>query len=231
MLAKLFRKTRKAIVFVTIYAFLLATLPAYAYLPPISNAQMYTLATQGNVPALRAAVQRGLNIDTLDRYGNTALCHAILQRNYTAYNALRAAGANPYHPCVRNLRNGYYDSFLSSKRVVPTTANSREAYAYMGEDDSWFSAAAWWTLGGILLGGALILIFSGGGGGDSGYYFPQYKSTDYSLGALAGTNRPDYPADFPYDPVILLEQNGGTLTNGSGPDYNLGGDNPRSLRI
>ncbi len=226
MLAKLFRKTRKAIVFVTIYAFLLATLPAYAYLPPISNAQMYTLATQGNVPALRAAVQRGLNIDTLDRYGNTALCHAILQRNYTAYNALRAAGANPYHPCVRNLRNGYYDSFLSSKRVVPTTANSREAYAYMGEDDSWFSAAAWWTLGGILLGGALILIFSGGGGGDSGYYFPQYKSTDYSLGALAGTNRPDYPADFPYDPVILLEQNGGTLTNGSGPDYNLGGDNP-----
>ena len=230
MLAKLFRKTRKAIVFVTIYAFLLATLPAYAYLPPISNAQMYTLATQGNVPALRAAVQRGLNIDTLDRYGNTALCHAILQRNYTAYNALRAAGANPYHPCVRNLRNGYYDSFLSSKRVAPTTANSREAYAYIGDDDSLFSPAVWWTLGGILLGGALILIFSGGGGGSNNYY-PVYKTTDYSLGSLAGTNRPNYPSDVPYDPVILLEQNGGELVNGSGPDYNLGGDNPEGWVI
>lgn len=225
MLAKLFRKTKKAIVFTTVYAFLLASLPAYAYLPPISNAQMYTLATQGNVPALRAAVQRGLNIDTLDRYGNTALCHAILQRNYTAYNALRAAGANPYHPCVRNLRNGYYDSFLSSKRVAPTTANSREAYAYIGDDDSLFSPAVWWTLGGILLGGALILIFSGGGGGSNNYY-PVYKTTDYSLGSLAGTNRPNYPSDVPYDPVILLEQNGGELVNGSGPDYNLGGDNP-----
>lgn len=230
MLAKLLRKAKKAIVFVTIYAFLVATLPAYAYLPPISNAQMYTLATQGNVPALRAAVQRGLNIDTLDRYGNTALCHAILQRNYTAYNALRAAGANPYHPCVRNLRAGYYDSFLSSKRVVPTTANSREAYAYMGEDDFLFSPATWWTLGGILLGGALILIFSGGGGG-SDNYFPVYKTTNYSLGALAGTNRPNYPSDVPYDPVILLEQNGGELVNGSGPDYNLGGDNPEGWVI
>ena len=214
MLAKLLRKAKKAIVFVTIYAFLVATLPAYAYLPPISNAQMYTLATQGNVPALRAAVQRGLNIDTLDRYGNTALCHAILQRNYTAYNALRAAGANPYHPCVRNLRAGYYDSFLSSKRVVPTTANSREAYAYMGEDDFLFSPATWWTLGGILLGGALILIFSGGGGG-SDNYFPVYKTTNYSLGALAGTNRPNYPSDVPYDPVILLEQNSQNLSCGA----------------
>lgn len=226
MLTKVFIKMRKVIVFVTIYAFLFSSLPARAYLPPISNAQMYTLATQGNVRALRAAIQRGLNIDTLDRYGNTALCHAIIQRNYTAYNALRAAGANPYHPCVRNIREGYYDSFLSSRRVVPTTANSREAYAYMGEEDFLFSSATWWTLGTILLGGALVLILGGGGGGSDGVYLPSYPTTDYSLGSIAGTWRPAYPADYPYDPVILQEQDGGTLTNGSGPDYNLGGDNP-----
>ena len=207
MLANVFIKLRKVIYFVTVYAFLFASLPAQAYLPPISNAQMYTLATQGNVRALRAAMQRGLNIDTLDRYGNTALCHAIIQRNYTAYNTLRAAGANPYHPCVRNLREGYYDFFLASKRVVPTTANSREAYAYMGEEEFMFSSATWWALGAVLLGGGLALALGGGGGGSNDVFIPVYPTTDYSLGSLAGTSRPNYPSTNPYDPAILLEIN------------------------
>ncbi len=231
MLANVFIKLRKVIYFVTVYAFLFASLPAQAYLPPISNAQMYTLATQGNVRALRAAMQRGLNIDTLDRYGNTALCHAIIQRNYTAYNTLRAAGANPYHPCVRNLREGYYDSFLASKRVVPTTANSREAYAYMGEEEFMFSSATWWALGAVLLGGGLALALGGGGGGSNDVFIPVYPTTDYSLGSLAGTSRPSYPSTNPYDPAILLEINGGTITNGAAPDYNLGGNNPNGWSI
>ena len=84
-----FFKQNKLIALMAIGFVLSFCSPALAYLPPISNAQMYTLATMGNVRALRAAIQRGLNIDTLDRNGNTALCHAIKQRNYTAYNTTR----------------------------------------------------------------------------------------------------------------------------------------------
>ena len=206
--------------------FAFTSFSAHAYLPPISNAQMYSLATMGNVQALRAAIQRGLNIDTLDRNGNTALCHSILQRNYTAYNTLRAAGANPNHPCVQNVSNNNYDSFMASNRVVPITANSREAYAYMGQEDYIFSTRTWLIGGALLLGGLAALLLGGGGGGGSGggYYF--YPTTNYSLGAIAGTKRPDQPESNPYNPIILLEQNGGTITNGTFPDYNLGGSNP-----
>lgn len=203
--------------------------PAQAFLPPISNAQMYTLASMGNVRALRAAVQRGLNIDTLDRNGNTALCHAIKQRNYTAYNTLRAAGANPNHPCIQNVIQRNYSSFMQSRRVVPTTANSREAYAYLGEEDYFLSPRAWLIGGAILLGGALVLILGGGGGGggSGGFFpFPSYPTTDYSLGGIAGTSRPSNPESSVYNPVILLEQFGGTLTNGAFPDYNFGDGNP-----
>ncbi len=193
------------------------------YLPPISNAQMYTLATMGNVRALRAAIQRGLNIDTLDRYGNTALCHAVKQRNYTAYNTLRAAGANPHHPCMRNIVERNYDSFMGSRRVVPTTANSRDAYAYLGEEDYFLSTRTWLIGGAILLGGALALLLGGGGGGGNDVFYPlTYNETDFSLGGTAGTSTPNKTESGSYNKVILLEQFGGTITNGSYPDYNFG---------
>ena len=88
---------RKAVSVISAAAFCLASSPVVRAggLPPISLAQMYSYASQGNVRALRAAVQRGLNIDSRDRFGNTGLCHAILQDNCTAYNAFRSAGANP----------------------------------------------------------------------------------------------------------------------------------------
>ncbi len=197
--------------------------PALAYLPPISNAQMYTLATMGNVRALRAAIQRGLNIDTLDRNGNTALCHAIKQRNYTAYNTLRAAGANPNHPCMQNLMARNRDSFMQSRRVVPTTANSREAYAYLGEEDYLLSPTAWLIGGAILLGGILVAVMGGGGGGGNDFFFPlSYNETDYSLGGTVGTATPSSPETSNYNRVILDEQLGGSLTNGAFPDYNFG---------
>ena len=222
MLKKYLIKTKKVIVFITIYAFLLAGMPARAYLPPLSNAQLYTLAVQGNVRALRAAVQRGLNIDSLDRYGNTALCHSIIKRNYTAYNTLRAAGANPHHPCIQNIANGNYDSFVASRRVVPATANSRQAYAYVGDDDTIWTTGMWATAGAVLLGGIIALVLSSSGGGSDD--FVPYETTDYSLAGVVGTERPDYPQDYPYNPIILLEQNGNTIVNGYYPDYNLGGD-------
>ena len=213
---------RKVIVFTTIYTFLVASLPkvAWAYLPPLSNAQLYTLAARGNVRALKAAVQRGLNIDSLDRYGNTALCHAITRRNYIAYNTLRAAGANPNHPCTQNLAVRNRDSFLASRRVVPATANSRQAYSYIGEEEFALSGTTLLVSGIILAGAALAVILSSGGGGSNNS--TPYESTAYSLAGIVGTKRPNYSADYPYNPVILLEQNGFTITNGSYPDYSLG---------
>ena len=215
---------RKLFVFATVYSFLLGSLPrvAWAYLPPLSNAQLYTLAARGNVRALKAAVQRGLNIDSLDRYGNTALCHAISQRNYIAYNTLRAAGANPNHPCTQNLAAYNRDSFLASRRVVPSSANSRQAYSYVGDEEFVFSDSALLLGGLVLAGAALAVAFSSGGGGSDGDSSSSYKITENSLAGIVGTQRPDYPSNFQYSPVILLSQSGSSITNGKYPDYDLG---------
>ncbi len=213
------------VTFVTIYSFLLFAFPAKATLPPLSNAQVYTLASRGDVYALRAAIQRGLNIDSLDRNGNTALCHSIIQRNYTAYNALRAAGANPNHPCMQRIIAQNRESFLSSKRVVPTTANSRQAYSYVGDEEFVFSTESWITLGAILAGATIAVIFGlgGGGGGDDPQQY--YQTTDYNLAEIVGTKIPDTLESTPYSPIFLLAQNGNVIVNGYYPDYNLGGTN------
>ena len=204
-----FFKFKSIVTYVTIVAFYWATILSAVATPlrPISLAQMYSLASQGNVRALRAAVQRGMNIDATDRYGNTGLCHAILQRNYTAYNAFHASGANPRHPCIQNIPTYQYDSFMDSSRATPVTATPRDAYKEFADGEFVFSKTSW-VLGGLLLaGGITALVLSGsGGGGGSDYYFPSdsFTPTEDSLGALVGTDAPSSPVATPYVPVKIL---------------------------
>ena len=204
-----FFKFKSIVTYVTIVAFYWATILSAVATPlrPISLAQMYSLASQGNVRALRAAVQRGMNIDATDRYGNTGLCHAILQRNYTAYNAFHASGANPRHPCIQNIPTYQYDSFMNSSRATPVTATPRDAYKEFADGEFVFSKTSW-VLGGLLLaGGITALVLSGsGGGGGSDYYFPSdsFTPTEDSLGALVGTDAPSSPVATPYVPVKIL---------------------------
>ena len=163
---------KSIVTYLTMVSFYIATtLSAFAApLPPISLAQMYSLASQGNVRALRAAVQRGMNIDATDRYGNTGLCHSIYQNNYTAYNAFHASGANPRHPCIQNIPPQQYDYFMASSRATPVTATPRDAYKEFADGEFVFSTTTW-VIGGLLLAGGIAAIaLSGGGGGKKHHY-------------------------------------------------------------
>ncbi len=198
---------KSLVTYVTIVAFYFATTLSAQALPlrPISLAQMYSLASQGNVRALRAAVQRGMNIDATDRYGNTGLCHSIYQNNYTAYNAFHASGANPRHPCIQNIPPEQYDYFMASSRATPITATPRDAYKEFADGEFVFSTTTW-VIGGLLLAGGIAALVIGGSGGGSKnhYYFPtndSFTPTDDSLGAFVGTNVPTTPATSPYVPV------------------------------
>ena len=200
---------KSIVTYLTIVSFYIATtLSAFAApLPPISLAQMYSLASQGNVRALRAAVQRGMNIDATDRYGNTGLCHSIYQNNYTAYNAFHASGANPRHPCIQNIPPQQYDYFMASSRATPVTATPRDAYKEFADGEFVFSTTTW-VIGGLLLAGGIAAIaLSGGGGGKKHhYYFPpndSFTPTDDSLGAFVGTETPSAPENSPYTPVKI----------------------------
>lgn len=205
---------RKAITLLSLAAFCFAYSPASwaVGLPPISLAQMYSYASSGNVRALRAAVQRGLNIDSRDRFGNTGLCHAILQNNCTAYNAFRASGANPHSSCIQNIPSQQYDRFMSQSCAAAITDTPRQAYNKFNEGE-FIVAKRTWIIGGILLAGGLVALFSGGGGGGSNAYFIPYTEPDDSLAKYAGTKAPDTPETSPYVAVKYFADNNKTITN------------------
>ena len=206
---------RKAVTVVSAAAFCLASSPAVkAGLPPISLAQMYSYASSGNVRALRAAVQRGLNIDSVDRFGNTGLCHAILQNNCTAYNAFRSAGANPRSPCIQNIPTRQYDNFMDQSCAAAITDTPRQAYNKFNEGE-FIIAKHTWIIGGILLAGGLVAILAGGGGGGGGshYYFVPYTEPDDSLAKFAGTKSPNTPESSPYKAIKYFADNNQTIVN------------------
>lgn len=206
---------RKAVTVVSAAAFCLASSPAVkAGLPPISLAQMYSYASSGNVRALRAAVQRGLNIDSVDRFGNTGLCHAILQNNCTAYNAFRSAGANPRSPCIQNIPTRQYDNFMNQSCAAAITDTPRQAYNKFNEGE-FIIAKRTWIIGGILLAGGLVAILAGGGGGGGGshYYFVPYTEPDDSLAKFAGTKSPNTPESSPYKAIKYFADNNQTIVN------------------
>lgn len=205
---------RKAVTVVSAAAFCLASSPAVkAGLTPISLAQMYSYASSGNVRALRAAVQRGLNIDSVDRFGNTGLCHAILQNNCTAYNAFRSAGANPRSPCIQNIPTRQYDNFMDQSCAAAITDTPRQAYNKFNEGE-FIIAKRTWIIGGILLAGGLVAILAGGGGGGgSHYYFVPYTEPDDSLAKFAGTKSPNTPESSPYKAIKYFADNNQTIVN------------------
>ena len=204
---------RKAITLLSLAAFCFAYSPVTLAvgLPPISLAQMYSYASSGNVRALRAAVQRGLNIDSRDRFGNTGLCHAILQNNCTAYNAFRASGANPRSSCIQNIPTQQYDRFMEQSCAADINDTPRQAYNKFNEGE-FIVAKRTWIIGGILLAGGLVALFSGGGGGSSAYFIP-YTEPDDSLAKYAGTKNPDTPETSPYVPIKYFADNNKTITN------------------
>ncbi len=177
---------------VTIFAagfYLLESTSAYGLLAPMSLSQMYGYASKGDVRTLRLATQRGLNIDTVDRHGNTGLCYAILSNNVAAYNSFKAAGANPRHGCTQNIPRAQYNKFMAQSGVYQETQTSREAYRYFNKGEYVISPTVWWVGGALLAGAGAALAFSGGGGGGGGSGGDGFTPTNDSLGTFAGNNR------------------------------------------
>ena len=159
-------------------------------LSPISFDEMYSLAQRGDVESLRASVRRGMNIDVMKSNGDTGLCIAAKNHDSYTYNAFRAAGANPRHPCTQNIPD--YQRFVESSRAVPVTAVPREAYSEVGRESYSVSPRVWWVLGGLaLIGGVTALVLSHKSGGKSkhGSSGDDGHKEDYnSLGAIAATD-------------------------------------------
>lgn len=138
-------------------------------LAPRDFNKMYYLASHGKVGFLRDAVNRGLDIDSVNLNGDTGLCIAVKRNDYVAYNSFRMSGANPRHACTYRILEEYKE-FLASNRAANTQkiVGNEESLYYDGEEKSWWP----WILGGAVVGGVALALGSGGGGGSD------YVSTD-----------------------------------------------------
>ncbi|MBO5442142.1 MAG: ankyrin repeat domain-containing protein, partial [Alphaproteobacteria bacterium] len=110
--------------FATVVAGLLAGGEAFAVegkLSPQNFNKMYWLAQHGKVDILREAVNRGLNINSVNPNGDTGLCIAIKRNDYVAYNSFRMSGANTRHPCTYKMGKEYRE-FLENNKAVHADA-------------------------------------------------------------------------------------------------------------
>ena len=219
-------------------------------LVPISFSQMYYLAQNGQVEALRGSVRRGMNIDVMNQNGDTGLCIAARRKDSYTYNAFRAAGANPRHPCTQTIYG--YEDFVNSAGTAPISDTSRAAYGMMGKEEYKIAPWVWWTAGAALVGGGIALALGGGGGGGSGSsgsvkekidsagkYLAQNASVMNTAGkgerkenssnlSMSNNNESIKTLDFNEDVtnnskdlnVILKATNGGTYQNNKNTDLN-----------
>lgn len=180
---------KKIISLAVLCAFSFANEASAAGLAPEDFNQMYALAHNGEVYALRGSVQRGLNIDSLDKYGNTGLCVSIYRNDQRAYNTFRAAGANPKHPCTQNIPTARYESFMSSSRVVAVNETPRQAFNVI-HTGFIYSPNFWKTaLTGVAGITAIALAGGGGGGGSSAVEETPLLAGDKSLAIISGTKK------------------------------------------
>lgn len=134
----------------------------YGGLSPENFNKMYYIATLGKVGILREAVNRGLNIDSVNPNGDTGLCIAVKKNNYIAYNTFRMAGANPRHPCTYKMYKEYSEFLESNKTVhAEKIVGNEESLYYNEKDYGWWP----WALGAALVGGGAYALFHKKGGG------------------------------------------------------------------
>ena len=129
-----------------------------AMLSPDNFNKMYYVASQGRVDILRQAINRGLDIDSVNAVGDTGLCIAIKRKNQVAFNSFRMVGANTRHPCTYRISEEYR-AFLNSGTTATATTAAPEAtsgeYLYYNDDErSWWP----WIIGGTLVGGGVYLL-------------------------------------------------------------------------
>ena len=107
---------------------------------------VYQSAQRGDMSDVRHYMQRGYNIDATNSDGYTALCYAVENGNYQAYQQIRMLGADVKHRCMEVVNADKAKMF--EQRYAGKTAT--ETFAAEKEDSVWQYAA----VGGIVAGGA-----------------------------------------------------------------------------
>ena len=130
---------------------------AHAYnLSPISFANFYQIAAEGDLQGLKNVEHRGLNLNSTNQNGDTAVCVAIKRKDYLAYKTLIRAGAKSNPDCVERIPEYAHKNFL---------ANYNQKYAAPKTPINWTKSGTAFVVGGGIAAGVVAAVGLGGGGG------------------------------------------------------------------
>ncbi len=91
---------------------------------PLSMTQIYSYAKAGNLKALQSLKQTGNSLETIDKYGNTALCRSIWMKDYASFFVLKKAGASTASMCVSKIPAEQIQSFNANYTAWAEGVNS-----------------------------------------------------------------------------------------------------------
>lgn len=129
---------KTCVVLSLIFGFAASCLPEESVAKVISTKEIYGYAQKNDINSLKV-VQ---NIDITDKYGNTAYCLALKDKNETAAKLLEKQGADTKHKCTAGVG-------VANKRF-------------------WGMSKTGWGWLGALAGGGAIVAASGSSGGSGG---------------------------------------------------------------
>ncbi|MBR1380109.1 MAG: hypothetical protein IJ560_00770, partial [Alphaproteobacteria bacterium] len=123
----------------------------FAYSATSTTNDIYVLAQANSTSELSSVP----DVNTTDSNGDTALCLAIKNKNTSAYNALKNAGADTNPKCIKSIPKDSYNSFM---KTVADTGTTSKTFLGLGK---W----GWGLIGLGVAGGVGVAAMSGGGGG------------------------------------------------------------------
>ena len=153
------QKLFKNVLFLSIVSGLFCNQVQAYNLSPISFANFYHIAEEGNLQGLKDVQRRGLNLNATNQNGDTAVCVAIKKQDYLAYKTLIRAGAQSHPACLENIPEYAHKAFLN---------NYNQKYAAPQTPINWTKSGTAFVLGAGAAAGVVALAAGGGGGGGGG---------------------------------------------------------------
>lgn len=151
--------------------------PAKAYnLSPISFANFYHIAEEGDLQGLKDVQRRGLNLNSTNWEGDTAVCVAIKRQDYLAYKTLIRAGAKSNPDCTKKIPEYAHKAFLN---------NYNQKYAAPQTPINWTKSGTALVVGAGVAAGVVALVGVGGGGGSGGSSDDSGNTQDCSVNKCA----------------------------------------------
>ncbi|MDY6408058.1 MAG: S8 family serine peptidase, partial [Pseudomonadota bacterium] len=176
-------------------------IPVSGHAESVSAGDIYDLAVQGNVSALKEVKE---SLDAVEKNGQTALCRSITDKNYAAYHHLKTAGANTNHPCTQDIPKNDREAFQNRYQNWIKEVSEKSPSLLSGGGGLSIGTITGIGVGAMAVAGVAVAAGGGGGGGGGGSHSSSVISSAW--GSTSASGYSSLPSDsFPLPDHTLTQ--------------------------